>query len=82
MPKRAHQALAACGSSTLRLCNNKGRHRALLLRRAKRMHSYAHAHPSAQGVNLVLAANATHKWYRRNFKAYPPARRALIPFLL
>lgn len=32
-------------------------------------------------VNLVLAAGATHKWYRRRFKAYPPARKALIPFV-
>jgi hypothetical protein len=34
-----------------------------------------------QAVNLVLAAAATHKWYRRRFKAYPAARKALIPFL-
>lgn len=33
------------------------------------------------GVNLVLAAAATHKWYRRRFKAYPPARKALVPFV-
>ncbi|WIA17188.1 hypothetical protein OEZ85_014071 [Tetradesmus obliquus] len=33
-------------------------------------------------VNLVLAARASHKWYRRRFKSYPPARKAIIPFVL
>lgn len=33
------------------------------------------------GVNLVLAAAATHKWYRRRFKAYPLARKALVPLV-
>lgn len=32
-------------------------------------------------VNLVLAAAGTHAWYRRRFKAYPPGRKALVPFL-
>lgn len=37
--------------------------------------------PFLQGVNLVLAAAATHRWYRRRFKAYPPSRKALVPFV-
>jgi hypothetical protein len=53
-------------------------------------HTHTHTHtqrtPAAaawplQTVNLALAADATHKWYRRRFKAYPPQRRALIPFV-
>ena len=32
-------------------------------------------------VNLVLAAAATQAWYRAHFRAYPPQRRALVPFL-
>mmetsp|Transcript_17269 Transcript_17269/g.51724 ORF Transcript_17269/g.51724 Transcript_17269/m.51724 type:complete len:306 (-) Transcript_17269:5708-6625(-) len=31
--------------------------------------------------NLVLAAGATHAWYRRQFKAYPPSRKALVPLV-
>jgi hypothetical protein len=34
-----------------------------------------------QGVNLALAAGASHKWYRRQFKAYPPIRKALVPWV-
>jgi steroid 5-alpha reductase family enzyme len=32
--------------------------------------------------NLVPRAITHHRWYRRRFAAYPPARRALIPRLL
>lgn len=35
----------------------------------------------AQVANLALAAGLTHTWYRRRFKTYPPARRALVPYL-
>lgn len=34
-----------------------------------------------QVSNLLLAAGMTQRWYRRQFKSYPPARRAIIPFL-
>lgn len=34
-----------------------------------------------QMINLVLAADATHIWYKENFPEYPRRRRALIPFL-
>lgn len=34
-----------------------------------------------QGVNLVLAADGTHKWYKGRFKSYPPARKALVPLV-
>ena len=33
-------------------------------------------------ANLVPRAIAHHRWYREKFPDYPPARRALIPFLL
>ncbi len=33
-------------------------------------------------ANLVPRALATHRWYRERFDDYPPARRALIPFVL
>ncbi|MCA9675198.1 MAG: DUF1295 domain-containing protein [Kofleriaceae bacterium] len=33
-------------------------------------------------ANLVPRALAHHRWYRATFPDYPPARRALIPFLL
>ncbi|KAI5619977.1 polyprenol reductase precursor [Silurus asotus] len=32
--------------------------------------------------NQVLAAHLCHEYYRRTFKAYPPERKAIIPFLL
>lgn len=34
-----------------------------------------------QVLNLVLAAGATHKWYRAHFSNYPQGRRALIPWI-
>ena len=34
-----------------------------------------------QVCNLVLAARATHAWYRLHFGAYPPSRKALVPLL-
>jgi protein-S-isoprenylcysteine O-methyltransferase Ste14 len=33
-------------------------------------------------ANLLPRALATHRWYREQFPDYPPARRAVIPFLL
>jgi len=33
-------------------------------------------------ANLVPRALSTHRWYRERFADYPPARRALIPFVL
>jgi len=33
------------------------------------------------GLNLALAAGATHAWYRKRFPGYPRRRRALLPFL-
>lgn len=33
-------------------------------------------------ANLVPRALAHHRWYRREFPDYPPARRAIVPFLL
>jgi 3-oxo-5-alpha-steroid 4-dehydrogenase 1 len=33
-------------------------------------------------ANLVPRALAHHRWYRATFPAYPPARKAIIPFLL
>jgi 3-oxo-5-alpha-steroid 4-dehydrogenase 3 len=33
------------------------------------------------GLNLALAAGATHAWYRARFPGYPRHRRALIPFI-
>ncbi len=33
-------------------------------------------------ANLAPRALAHHAWYRRRFADYPPARRALVPFLL
>ena len=33
-------------------------------------------------ANLVPRALAHHRWYRARFPDYPPARRALVPFLL
>jgi protein-S-isoprenylcysteine O-methyltransferase Ste14 len=33
-------------------------------------------------ANLVPRALAHHRWYRETFADYPPARRALIPYLL
>ncbi len=33
-------------------------------------------------ANLVPRALANHRWYRTTFPDYPPARRALIPFVL
>ena len=33
-------------------------------------------------ANLLPRALATHRWYRRRFPDYPPARRAIIPFLV
>lgn len=33
-------------------------------------------------ANLVPRALATHRWYRETFPDYPPARRALVPFVL
>jgi 3-oxo-5-alpha-steroid 4-dehydrogenase 1 len=34
-----------------------------------------------QGANLVLAAAATHRWYRKRFPTYPASRKALVPFV-
>ncbi len=34
-----------------------------------------------QVINLVLAADATHRWYVEHFKTYPRGRRALVPFV-
>ena len=34
-----------------------------------------------QVCNLVLAAGAAHKWYRRKFEVYPRSRRALVPLM-
>ena len=33
-------------------------------------------------ANLAPRAIATHRWYREQFPDYPPARRAIIPFLV
>jgi protein-S-isoprenylcysteine O-methyltransferase Ste14 len=33
-------------------------------------------------ANLLPRALANHRWYRENFAAYPPSRRALIPYIL
>jgi len=33
-------------------------------------------------ANLVPRAVANHRWYRKTFGDYPPARRAIIPWLL
>lgn len=33
-------------------------------------------------ANLLPRALATHRWYRDRFPDYPPARRAVIPFLI
>ena len=33
-------------------------------------------------ANLLPRALATHRWYREQFPDYPPARRAVIPFLV
>ena len=33
-------------------------------------------------ANLLPRALANHHWYRQQFPAYPPSRRALVPFLL
>ena len=33
-------------------------------------------------ANLVPRAVAHHRWYRETFPDYPPARRAVIPFVL
>ena len=33
-------------------------------------------------ANLLPRALATHRWYRARFADYPPARRAVIPFLV
>ncbi len=33
-------------------------------------------------ANLLPRALATHRWYRARFPDYPPARRAVIPFLV
>lgn len=32
-------------------------------------------------VNLVLAAQMTHRWYTSHFKTYPVGRKMLVPFL-
>eukprot|EP00250_Pteridium_aquilinum_P013158 c21166_g3_i1 orf=133-1062(+) len=32
-------------------------------------------------LNLSIAADDTHKWYRRKFKNYPRNRKAIVPFL-
>lgn len=34
------------------------------------------------GANLVPRALENHRWYQRTFPAYPPDRRALVPFVL
>ena len=34
-----------------------------------------------QVSNLMLAAEATHKWYLTHFPEYPRQRRTLVPFL-
>ncbi|CAJ0961795.1 unnamed protein product, partial [Mesorhabditis belari] len=33
-------------------------------------------------VNQMFAAMITHRWYKANFKNYPPERRAIIPYVL
>lgn len=33
-------------------------------------------------ANLIPRALANHRWYKQKFADYPPARRALIPYLL
>ena len=33
-------------------------------------------------ANLIPRGIAHHKWYRKNFAAYPPSRKAVIPYLL
>ncbi len=33
-------------------------------------------------ANLLPRALATHRWYREQFPDYPPARRAVVPFLV
>ncbi len=33
----------------------------------------------SQIVNLALAADATHRWYKATFRTYPKNRKALIP---
>jgi hypothetical protein len=33
-------------------------------------------------ANLAPRAVAYHRWYRESFNDYPPARRALLPFIL
>ena len=33
-------------------------------------------------ANLAPRALSNHRWYREQFTDYPPARRALIPFVL
>lgn len=33
-------------------------------------------------ANLAPRAIANHKWYREKFEDYPPARKALVPFVL
>ena len=35
----------------------------------------------AQASNLALAAGMTQRWYRRTFRTYPRARRALVPLI-
>ena len=37
--------------------------------------------PSMQVCNLMLAARATHVWYKHKFEDYPAGRYALIPFV-
>lgn len=32
-------------------------------------------------MNLSIAADGTHKWYRRKFENYPRSRKAIVPFL-
>ena len=32
--------------------------------------------------NLLASALASHRWYRARFKTYPPARKALVPYVL
>ena len=33
-------------------------------------------------ANLVPRARAHHRWYRATFPDYPPARKAIIPYVL
>ena len=33
-------------------------------------------------ANLVPRALSNHRWYRQTFPAYPPQRKALLPFVL